>query len=184
MRRRSLFCELFIEADRAEDRAFHQRLEVPELLARRSEILSALMSLVRHWESAGRPKPSRSHSSFPEWADIIGGIVENAGYGCPLETAKLEAAADADGADMGTLVGALANGGAIKSVTFDDLLETALQHGLFETILPDDEGLDRSARAKLGNLLRSYDRRLIGGFRFSLEGRGRNRRYRVEKQGA
>src|SRR5208283_93477 len=41
MRRRSLFCELFLEAERAEDRVFRQNLEVPLLLKRRSEILTA-----------------------------------------------------------------------------------------------------------------------------------------------
>ena len=68
MRRRSLFCELFLEAERAEDRVFKNDLEVPGLIEQRSKILSALWALVRDWDRAGRPKPSRGNSSFADWA--------------------------------------------------------------------------------------------------------------------
>ena len=179
MRRRSLFCELFIEAERPEDREFKQRLEVPEILERRSEILSALLSLVRHWDSAMRPKPSHCNSSFPEWSDIIGGIVEHAGYGCPLEAANIQEAADVDGADMRTLVDTLGDG---ANVTFGEIVKIARQHDLFgEYFLGDHEQLDHTNKARLASLLRRYGGRLIGGARFSLEGTGRKRRYKVEK---
>ena len=97
MRRRSLFCELFLEVERAEDRVFENNLEVPMLLERRSEILTALWALIQDWDKDMRPKPSRSNSSFADWSEIIGGIVEHAGYGCALETPQIEAAADGIG---------------------------------------------------------------------------------------
>jgi hypothetical protein len=43
---------------------------------------------------------TRVSSSFPAWSNIIGAIVEHAGFGSPVEPAQIEAAADADGQDM------------------------------------------------------------------------------------
>lgn len=183
MRRRSLFCELFLEVERAEDRHFNQPLEVPEILERRTDILSALWALVKDWQKAGEPKPSRSHSSFPEWSSSIAAIVEHAGYGCPLETAKIDAAADADGDDMRELVKIIANGCQLKSVAFEELIELAGEHGLFERITNglQSERSATSCRSSFGKLLRSYDGRLIGGHRFTINGKGHSRRFQAER---
>jgi hypothetical protein len=180
MRRRSLFCELFLEVERAEDRVFQSNLEVPVLLERRSEILTALWALVQDWDADMRPKPSRSNSSFPDWSEIIGGIVEHAGYGCPLETPQIEAAADQDGADMRTLVKAIANGSQLKVVQFEEVVDAARAGGLFEWCIPPNGDLEPKPKASFARLLKGYDRRLIGGYRFTLLDKGRNRRFQVE----
>jgi hypothetical protein len=180
MRRRSLFCELFLEAERAEDRVFENNLEVPALLERRADILTALWAMIQDWDKHKRPKPSRSNSSFTDWSEIIGGIVEHAGYGCPLETPQIEAAADRDGADMRALVKAIANGSRLKAVQFDEVVDAARAGSLFEWCIPPEGDLDTKTKSTLGKLLRSYDRRLVGGFRFTLEGKGHARRFKVE----
>lgn len=180
LRRRSLFCELFLEAERAEDRVFQNNLEVPMLLERRDEILAALWALIVDWDKHRRPKPSRSNSSFPDWSNIIGGIVEHAGYGCPLETAQIEAAADQDGTDMRTLVRTIANGAKLKSVQFEEVVDMARDAGLFEWCIPPDGDLEPKAKSSFGKLLKSYDRRLINGYRFTVEGKGHARRFKVE----
>src|SRR5438477_12957466 len=59
MRRRSLFVELFMENERAEDRKFRRELDEAALLTMRADILSALWAFVREWDTADRPKPSR-----------------------------------------------------------------------------------------------------------------------------
>ncbi len=177
MRRRVLLGELFLEVERAEDRVFKRKLEVPALLAMRGRILGALWALVVAWDKAGRPKPSRSNSSFPDWADTIGGIVENAGYGCPLETPQIESAADQEGADMRVLMSALANGAA---VSFGELVEVAQKAGLFERVLPVGVELETKGRATLAKLFKRFERRIVGDFRFLIEGRGHSRRFRVE----
>jgi putative DNA primase/helicase len=181
MRRRSLFAELFVEAERAEDRVFKNDLEVPALIARRAEIVSALWELIQEWDHANRPKPSRGSSSFPEWANIIGGIIQHAGFDCALETPQIESAADTDGADMRALVKAIADGASLKQVAFDEITEVARSEGLFTRIITDDKALDAKGKATLAALLKRYDRRLIGGFRFTLLGKGRSRRFQVEE---
>lgn len=181
MRRRSLFCELFLEVERAEDRVFQNNLEVPTLLERRSEILSALWSMIQDWDKDMRPKPSRSNSSFPDWSETIGGIVEHSGYGCPLETPQIDAAADQDGSDMRALVKGIADGARLKVVPFDELVEVARAGGLFDWCIPADGNLEPKPKASFARLLKGYDRRLIGGYRFSLLDKGRNRRFQVEE---
>lgn len=181
MRRRSLFCELFLKEERAEDRVFKQPLETSVLLDRREEILTALMGLVRNWAHAGMPSPSRSHSSFAEWAATIGGIVEAAGYPSPLETPTIEGAADVDGDDMRVLVKALTENGPLNSVTFDELIEMARDRGIFESAIEQLDDHAKAAKSALGAMFRRYDDRMIGGCRFSLVGKGHKRRYQAER---
>jgi hypothetical protein len=180
MRRRSLICELFLEVERAEDRVFKQNLEVPTLLERRSDILNALWALIQDWDKDMRPKPSRGNSSFPEWSEIIGGIVEHAGYGCPLEKPQIEAAADQDGADMRALVKAVAQDETVKVVKLDEVVKKAQSAGLFEWIIPQQGDLDSRAASTLGKLLKSYHGRLVGGYRFTVEGKGHARQFKIE----
>ncbi len=183
IRRRSLFCELFLEVERAEDRQFTNTLEVATLLERRTDILSALWAFIREWHNDMEPKPSRSHSGFPEWANTIAAIVEHAGYGCPLETPKIEACADADGDDMRELVTTIIGDSVLKVVTFDQLVTLAERCGLFERITSglNSDKTRSSSRASLAKILRSYDKRQIADFRFSLLGKGHSRRYQVER---
>jgi 5S rRNA maturation endonuclease (ribonuclease M5) len=181
MRRRSLFSEQFMEEERAEDRVFKKNLEEAFLLEHRAEILSAHWSFIQEWNKAGKPRPSRNNSSFSEWSNIIGGIVEKAGYGCALETAQIESAADLDGTDMRQLLKAIAAGPRLREVNFDEIVETARVEGLFSRIITDGKDLDARAKATLGALLKRYDRRQSGEYRLILLGRGRNRRFKVEE---
>ncbi|HMF45133.1 MAG TPA: hypothetical protein VKE29_00540 [Candidatus Udaeobacter sp.] len=181
MRRRSLFVELFMEDERAEDRQFRRVLDDPALLAMRPRILGALWALVRDWDAAGRPKPSRPHTAFPRWSEIIGGVVEHAGYGCPLQTAEIPSAADVDGADMRELVQPLDG----EPVKFDELVDTAWEHGLFERIIgsESDGDLKPSDKSTFGKLLKRYDRRVFGeGKRFVVDGKGHSRTFCVVNQ--
>ena len=178
IRRRSLFGELHMACERAEDRVFKRTLDVPTLLAMRPMILAALWSLVRHWNEQGRPAPSRSHSAFPSWAQTVGGIVESAGFGCPLETAAVVVTADQDGESMRVLVGAM----PANPVTFTEIVALAQANGCFEWVLGDDASAEIGRREKstFSKLLTRYDRRLVGNHRFIIEGKAHGRRYYVE----
>jgi len=176
MRRRSLTVELFMEDERAEDRHFKRVLDETALLAMRSPILAALWALVRAWDAAGRPKPSRKHASFPRWAEITGGIVEFAGYDSPLMTPDIASATDVDGADMRELVELLTD----EPVTFDSLVSLSIERGLFERLIGSDGNLKPSDKSRFGKLLTRYDRRIFAGCkRFLVEGKGHSRRFRV-----
>ncbi len=179
MRRRALFIELFMEDERAEDRSFQRILDDGVLLDLRPRILAALWTLVRDWDQAGRPTPSRTNSAFPQWSEIIGGIVEHAGYGCPLETAEITSAADVDGSDMRELVEALDT--KPVPVKFDALVELSRERGLFERIIATEGDLELSHKSRFGKLLKRYDRRLFAGCRrFVIDGKGHSRTFHVE----
>ena len=185
IRRRSLFCELFLEAERAEDREFKRVLEVPEIIERRDRILSALWSLIVDWDNNGRKGPARGHASFPQWAKIIAGIVESAGYCCPLETPKIEAAADVDGDDMRALIEVMVPKGKTEVTEttrdFGQLVELARSNGLFSRLVPDDGEMDRRDRTSLSALFSRFDRRMVGHCRFTAEGKGHSRIYRARR---
>jgi len=177
IRRRALFVELFMEQERAEDRKFKRILDDSALLVMRSDILAALWAFVREWDLAGRPKPSRAHSSFPRWAEIIAGIVEFAGYGCPLESPEIQSAADVDGADMRELVKLFAGG---QPKNFDEVVCTAREHGLFERLIGTDHDLKPGEKSRFGKLLKRYDQRIFDGpSRFVVDGKGHTRMFRV-----
>jgi len=177
MRRRSLFVELHLEVERAENRQFKRNLDLPTLLTMRPRILAAFWSLVKHWDLQGRPAPSRSHSAFPSWANIVAGIVEAAGFACPLDTANVAAATDPDADDMRSLVAGM---DSKAPVNFAELVALARSLGLFEAIIGTDETeLDRKSKSTLARLLTRYDRRLVGNHRFVIEGKGHARIYRV-----
>lgn len=175
MRRRSLFVELHLEVERAEDKKFKRPLDMPTLLAMRPRILAALWALVQAWDKVGRPQPSRSHSAFVSWANVIGGIVEAAGFCCPLATATVAVAADPDGDDMRRLVTAMENE---RKYAFGELVALAKSLDCFTSILGDNE-LDRRDKRRLAGLFQRYDRRLVAGKRFVFDGKGHARRYGV-----
>lgn len=180
MRRRSLFVELHLEAERAEDRQFKRPLDVPALVGMRPRLLAALWAMVRHWDANGRPGPSRGHTAFPSWAQIVGGIVEAAGFACPFHSGAATAAVDQDGDDMRALVQAMATDGE-RAWTFAELAGLARGNGLFAGIVgsAEDGEIGRREKSTLARLFARYDRRLVKDFRFIVEGKGHARRYRV-----
>jgi len=89
-RRRCLRIRLHIRQERPEDRRFSHDLSDAGLLELRPKILAACWSIVKAWDAKGRPKCSRGNSSFTKWTEIVGGMVEAAGFACPIPTASEE----------------------------------------------------------------------------------------------
>lgn len=132
MRRRSLFIELHLEEERAEDRQFRRNLSFAALLSLRPRILAACWSLVRNWHGAGQPGPRGSSSTFDDWAKTIGGIVQSGGYGCALETARAADMADEDGNAMRALAGVME---PRKRYTFGEIVALCRKSGCFENLV-------------------------------------------------
>jgi hypothetical protein len=176
-RRRSLFVELHLSQERAEDKVFRHPLSVPFLLSIRSEILAACWALVKNWDTKRRPEPSRSHSAFPTWAKIIGGIVESAGFDCPLATGEVSTVADEDGAAMRSLVEAME---LEKSYTSQELAELCREREVFLEIVADSKDkMDRSGHSAFGKILTRYDHRRVGSREFLIRGKGKMRRFQT-----
>ncbi len=180
LRRRSLMVELFMPELRSEDRTFHHRISTATISARRPKILSALWGLVRAWDNGGRPPASRMNTSFPEWCETIGGIVEFAGWGCPTAPAQIEGMGDTDTADFATLAAAMKLGTRYE---FEELSNMIEELGLFEHITTDRESTDalsRRAKKRLSTIFGRYDgRRATESGYFKRIGKGHQRRYLV-----
>lgn len=84
----------------------------------RRRILSALWAIVRHWDHAGRPLAAgRTRQGFDIWGEIIGGMVEFAGFGDMLAMPKLDNAGDTEADDVVSLVMTLHARGSTHSYT-------------------------------------------------------------------
>jgi hypothetical protein len=178
MRRRALLVELFMPELRAEDRKFKRILDAKTIRDMRPAVVSALWSIVRAWDEAGRPPCSHDNASFPRWAKTIAGMVEFAGFGSPLAPAEIEGMGDTDTADFTALIKGMKAG---ERGTFEDVVAMADTAGLFERILSDrdKEGeLSRAGKKRFSALLGRYDRRRVSATgRFAVEGKGHSRRY-------
>lgn len=147
----------------------------------RFAILSALWSLIVAWDKAGRPACSSRLVGFEDWSRVIGGIVENAGFGDPLRKPESEDFGDPDAADMRDLVQAMAEGifqdglelRTREGVTFDEVIWICRNRGLFEEQIKGK--MDRetkefeiyaTSRTKMAKLLARYNGRV---FRFGDE---------------
>jgi hypothetical protein len=180
LRRRALFVELVMQEERSEDRTYKRILDEPALLAMRPKLLAALWAMVRHWNRSGRPKPSRGHGSFPRWAEIIGGIVEAAGYPCCLEAAEIASGGNTDGDDMRRVAERM-NG---ERIDFEGVVAICREIGAFDRLTSGDEPMDKRAKSDLGTILSRYHRTVFAkSKRFIVHGKGRHRRFFTEKQG-
>lgn len=81
---RSVIINLFLQIEDANKRKFERPNLHHEIENNRGLILSALYSLVKNWYDNGMKKSEVVFASFPEWAGVCGGILENAGFDNPL----------------------------------------------------------------------------------------------------
>jgi len=180
-RRRSLFIELHLSQEHAEDKVFARPLSEPVLKAMRPQILAACWSMVKHWDEAGRPQPSRSHSAFPAWASTVGGIVEGAGFACPFDPAKIAIVADEDGQDMRTLVAEMI---PAHPYTSKELIDLCRKLDIFTGLIGSkDAEMGRTERSAFGKLLARYNDRTVADFRFSIDGTGHAKRFTAKPRG-
>jgi len=99
---RSRFIKLFLDIEDANERRFQNPHLHSWLLENRDMVLSAIYGLVKHWIVNNSPKGSIPFASYPEWANVCGGIMETAGLGnpCIKDKEMLGIASDSETSDM------------------------------------------------------------------------------------
>ena len=81
MARRTVIIRLDAQVERPETRTGFRHPNLPRWVREhRTELVSAFLSIVRHWVDAGMPLGTQSLGTFEAWADVLGGILETAGY--------------------------------------------------------------------------------------------------------
>ena len=82
---RCRFVRLMLDIEDANQRKFKNPNLHYWIFNNRNKILSALYSIVKNWYDNGMKKGTYPFTSFPEWASICGGIMENAKFGNPCK---------------------------------------------------------------------------------------------------
>jgi hypothetical protein len=193
MRRRSMFVNLFVEEAKSEDRAVVEPINERIILSRRNDILAACWAYVRAWQDAKCPPSERRNLSFPEWGYMIGGILENMSYPCPLTPPPN------DGDSMLQSFQALIAGvmdGVLGDEVFNtprELLDVCRSVGSFNWKISETEPTaDKDKRAEsaaLGRYCELYKGRMFTvrindidtKIKFEAIGQGHQRRYRFTK---
>lgn len=104
---RCLFVDLFVAQANVQERTVESPIDDSWLMKKenRIAILTALWTIVREWDKAGRPKPkTKPRLGFEHWCNVIGGMVEFAGFGDCLAEPVLEDAGDNESMEINTFV--------------------------------------------------------------------------------
>ncbi len=80
---RCIFVNLFFSAEDPNQRRFEEPNLHEWIKENRGDLVSAYFTLIRNWVEKEMPAGSQPFTSFPEWARVVGGIMESAGYGSP-----------------------------------------------------------------------------------------------------
>jgi hypothetical protein len=183
---RFVLIDLFVREVDPQDREI-KRVLTESYLTRpevRADVLAALYGLVRNWDKRLRPPSSAMMVGFEKFSQIFGGIVEAAGYDCPVRS--LANKIDPDLRDMTTLVEKLAAGVQHHyEYEFGELVAFCRELNTFEWLVPPGElsGKERSSLGKIfglqyaGTIFRLSDGRRV---QFGRRGNNRQRRYTIE----
>ncbi|MFB3883072.1 MAG: hypothetical protein ACE149_17530 [Armatimonadota bacterium] len=148
----------------------------------RSELLSAVLTIIRAWIAAGRPLHKKRMGSFEHWSAVIGGILEVAeipGFLGHLE--ELYQFADAQGSEWRQFATAWWEVYGERQVSARFLLELALERDLLGTVI-GDKSL-RSQQSLLGRGLSSIRDQQIGEWRVhvSYDSHNKSASYRLSE---
>ena len=183
---RCVLVDLYVAEADPQERAIRRIIDQQYLSRKnvRADILAALFALVRYWDSSLRPSGSAVFRGFETFCRIFGGIVEAAGYECPLRSTAVET--DPDLGDMTAVVEHLAAGIVSRAeFHFDQVVDACRALNSFEWLAAPGE-LKASARSILGKIFsgrfggcifRLSDGRRV---RWGRRGENRQRRYVVE----
>jgi hypothetical protein len=181
LQRRMLQCDVHVESFDLQEKQPRRDLN-PVVLNRpevRSEFLSALWALMRHWDQAGRAKAGEAGkpyrvATFADWSDIFGGIVQAAGYGNPLVKPPEEQQADQKTPHQRKLVELMScllfpeTGREPKpyvDFTFQEIVDCCYQAELFDFLMGEGKVLEKeggeflhfnlkpSAASRMGRML-------------------------------
>jgi hypothetical protein len=173
LRRRLLIVELFLRQARPEDRSIERPLDDSRIQLYRGEILSDLWAITRAWFNAGAPEPQKSHTSFPGWARIIGGILEHSGFASPCAQTKAAISGDRDTEDMQKLVTTMAERHPNNELRSSQMYELCREIGAFSRLVGDeDSDMESGQRIRLSKIFTRFDGRIFGELTFHINDTG------------
>ena len=169
LQRRAIFVNLFLDLEDPNTRVFRHPDLHGWVKEHRSDMLSALYALVKNWVDKSMPKSKQPLASFPEWQAVVGGILEAAGIGTPLQNDTLNAiGGDEETNSMRQLYAAAYEAWGQewvpKAKIFSELQNPDSEFfGLFGYL--DWERHPESAKMRMGKLLSKYAGRIFENVR-------------------
>lgn len=158
---RTRIIALHFEEEHENQRVFSKTDLHGWILENRARILSAIWSLVRHWDASGRPAGPTPFTSFPSWAEVVGGIMHVCGLGdpCRPDSDEINLGGDSETRDMK----------ALYALAYEKHPEQWLtKKEVREIVLGDDQGADseplfawldlesKSGQTRFGQILEKY----------------------------
>lgn len=164
---RSLWIRLDPNSENPEARDFHND---PKTFIRknRAQVCAAILTLVQAWQEAGSPSYSGAYRCrFPQWQNVIGGILQTVGIGGFLENieAQRESIGGTSGDDWRDFVGLWHEAHSEKYVTAKELLPLAEKCSGIAATLGKEEGAQRAR--KLMSFVRGRRDRIFGGLKIT-----------------
>jgi len=165
---RCVFIKLFLDVEDANKRKF----ETPNLhqwvLENRDLILSAIYCLIKDWINNGAKKGTIPFASFPEWADICGGVLENAGYDSPCKSNddKLPIGGDNESNEMRALFELCYSKHPDKKIKNKEIIEEIKKDGNLMGYYDFNEKKDQT---KFGLKLIKYFGRIFSDIKLTVE---------------
>ncbi len=140
--------------------SLHDELRSPQY---RRVVVAAISALVENWRAAGCP-PGPTFASFPEWANVVGGILQVAGLGDPTTSPAVTVASSPPGLsakelELIRLIEYLADFHSGKDMEFDEIYSIVLANAPAFPLLTDATA--KGARVPIGKYLpKMHDRSL------------------------
>ena len=171
-----------------EDILNREFVTTPAILAheKRGEFWNSIKTMYNIWVKKGKPKGSINHATFPEWANIIGGIMEANGYINPLtytDAGSISSLIDRDGEEWKRLLPILINN--YDHLSIKTIMQIAETNELFDFLDFTKHGY----RTAFGKLIKKYSGRWFNDYRLvkigtKLIGTNTGKQlYMVEKKG-
>jgi hypothetical protein len=182
MPRRTVLIRLSSGLDRPEMRSgfIHDDLRL-WVTNNRARMIEALLTILRAWHAAGRPRSSARLGSFDTWATMIGGALENAGVvGFLANAQEMRERSATDDSDMEAHLEEVLE--VLGDVEFGvRRVAELIESGALETIPPKVSPGGARVNQQLGHVYRRYSGRWLGGYRLTQGGTtGKSRRWAIE----
>ena len=196
-RSRQIFLAFFEEE--ANGRKFKNPFLHRNVREHRGEVLSAIATLFREWEREGMPLGKEVFTTYPAWAEIIGGVMAVNGLGDPCQPFKddrFNVSGDRRTEAMAALYEVCHGLHGEVWIKKDDIYSTVHnatqeteEHSGVEAleyfgILKDNEKA-HSNRSRLGRILQQYNFRILDGIQMRIDvnsANGNRNLYRFIKQ--
>lgn len=149
----------------------------------RARMIEALLTILRAWHAAGRPRSNARLGSFDQWATMIGGALEHAGVkGFLANAQEMRERSATDDSDMEAHLEEVLE--VLGDVEFGvRRVAELIESGALETIPPKVSPGGSRVNQQLGHVYRRYSGRWLGGYKLTQGGTtGKSRRWSIEKR--